>query len=356
MAVIDTDVASLVHEVNPLQDPAWSRFVARHSAASVFQTAPWLEALHRTYGYEPVALATRNSQDEIANGLVFCRVRSWITGRRLVALPFSDHCEPLLMDRQSLSPLIAELQRQGQIGRENYVEMRPISASSEDLPGFRFTHRFILHRLDLRPGAAEVFRRLDGDCIRRKIRRAERERIEIRLGFRSDAIADFYNLVQQTRRRHRLPPQPLSWFANIGECLGEAAQMHLAYKDGQAIAGIITLRHGKTLYYKYGASNDQFHKLGGMPYLLWTAIEDGLRSGFEELDMGRTAPTDVGLAKFKDRFGASRSEIFYWRLPLVSRGATPASPEEGQMVRRMFRYLPPKCLNVLGKFLYRHIG
>ncbi len=39
----------------------------------------------------------------LTDGVVFCEVDSWLTGRRLVSLPFSDHCEPLLQTTRRLS-------------------------------------------------------------------------------------------------------------------------------------------------------------------------------------------------------------------------------------------------------------
>jgi hypothetical protein len=85
-----------VYRLNPLEDPRWDRLVARHPLASIFHTAGWLRALRLTYGYEPVALTTSPPGDELHDALVYCRVRSWITGRRIVSLPFTDHCDPLV--------------------------------------------------------------------------------------------------------------------------------------------------------------------------------------------------------------------------------------------------------------------
>ena len=85
-----------VYRLQPLEDPRWADLVDRHPRSSVFHTIAWLEALRRTYGYEPVAYTTSSPGERLKNGLVFCRVASWITGRRLVSLPFSDHCEPLV--------------------------------------------------------------------------------------------------------------------------------------------------------------------------------------------------------------------------------------------------------------------
>ena len=69
--------------------------VERHPKASVFHTPAWLQALRWTYGDEPVVFTTSPPTAELTNGVVFCRVKSWLTGRRLISLPFSDHCEPL---------------------------------------------------------------------------------------------------------------------------------------------------------------------------------------------------------------------------------------------------------------------
>src|ERR1700691_1050981 len=84
-----------VHEIDPLTDRRWDEFVRRCSQSSVFHTVAWLQALHRTYGCEPIVFSTAPPGTEIENGLVFCRVESWLTGTRLVSLPFSDHCDAL---------------------------------------------------------------------------------------------------------------------------------------------------------------------------------------------------------------------------------------------------------------------
>ena len=92
-----------LHEVDPLRDDRWVDFVTKHPNASVFHTRQWLEALSRTYKYEPVAYTDSRQAEPLTNALLFCRVRSWVTGRRLVSLPFSDHCQPLVEQRRRAS-------------------------------------------------------------------------------------------------------------------------------------------------------------------------------------------------------------------------------------------------------------
>ena len=79
---------------DPIGDPRWSELLDRHPAASVFHSPGWLNALRQTYGYEPFVVTT-STGPTLENGLVVCRVKGW-TSRRLVSLPFSDHCDPLV--------------------------------------------------------------------------------------------------------------------------------------------------------------------------------------------------------------------------------------------------------------------
>ena len=94
-----------VHILDPLSDQRWPEFVRHHPNASAFHTAGWLRALRVTYGYEPVAFTTSAPSEELRNALLFCVVRSWLTGSRLVSLPFSDHCEPLIESHEELNLL-----------------------------------------------------------------------------------------------------------------------------------------------------------------------------------------------------------------------------------------------------------
>jgi folate-dependent phosphoribosylglycinamide formyltransferase PurN len=117
--------SSAVYAIDPLRDPRWSAFIERHPNTSVFHSVPWLQALKRTYGFEPIVYTTSQPGSDLQNGIVFCRVNSWITGRRLVSLPFSDHCEPLVDSRRELESILGHLQTERRAGDWKYVEIRP---------------------------------------------------------------------------------------------------------------------------------------------------------------------------------------------------------------------------------------
>lgn len=346
-----------VFTLDPLRDPRWSALVGRHPRASVFHTTGWLEALHRTYGYEPVAYTTSRPEEPLTNALVFCKIKSWLTGHRMVSLPFSDHCDPLV-DTEEEWELLALSAWEGAL-REGckYIEMRPLATEASPCHAGNATQSasFYLHTIDLRRELSEIHQAFHKSCVQRKIRRAEREGISSEQGRSPELLKQFYQLLLATRRRHRLPPQPPEWFASLVDCLGERVSIRVASKERRPIAGILTLSFRDRIYYKYGASDEAFHNLGGVQLLLWQTIQDGKQWGAQIFDMGRSDTGQASLANFKDHWGSNRSALLYYRYPCVSVEHRVGEWASG-VARHAFVRLPDPLLITAGRFLYPHIG
>ncbi len=120
--------ATIVQEIDPLNDPPWPAFVDGHPSASVFHTRGWLEAVYRTYGHEPAAITT-GVRSELTNAFIFCRLHSRLTGRRIVSFPSSDHREPLADGNDEVLTLFTALKELAASDPCHYVEVRPTSAS-----------------------------------------------------------------------------------------------------------------------------------------------------------------------------------------------------------------------------------
>jgi hypothetical protein len=86
----------MTYWIDPLKDNRWVDSVDRHPESSIFHTTEWLSALVRTYGFEPVAATSTEPGAALEDGIPLCRVRSIHKGNRIVSLPFSDHCQPLV--------------------------------------------------------------------------------------------------------------------------------------------------------------------------------------------------------------------------------------------------------------------
>jgi hypothetical protein len=164
-----------INITNPLTDGRWDDLVACHPRASVFHQRGWLEALDRTYGYKPFVFTSAPVDKPFQDGIVLCRVSSWITGTRLVSLPFSDHCEPLLDDTSDSQEFMNCLRAQCDSKRWKYVELRPlfdIQFAGYGLPNFS---SYWLHELDLTRSLEQLFKGMHRNSYQRKIQRAQRE-------------------------------------------------------------------------------------------------------------------------------------------------------------------------------------
>ena len=94
-------------EVDPLVDPSWQQLLERVDS-SVFHSPAWMTVLAKTYDFEPAALVVLDGPGEPVAGIPFVRVADLI-GERVVSLPFSDYCDPLVGDRETWEGLAARL-------------------------------------------------------------------------------------------------------------------------------------------------------------------------------------------------------------------------------------------------------
>jgi CelD/BcsL family acetyltransferase involved in cellulose biosynthesis len=350
----------VAHCIEPLKDRRWDEFVWRHPQASVFHSTAWLTALSRTYGYEPIAYTTSPVGQRLRNGIAFCRVESWLTGRRLVSLPFSDHCEPLVDTPGDLEIIAVALEQEARRGHWRYIEMRPLQRFEIVTSLQHATVPYTLHKLDLSTDIDTLFRNCHKNSTQRKIVRAEREGLLYREGTTTELLNHFYRLLANTRKRHSRPPQPRNWFVNLVDCFGDALKIRVAYKGDQPVASVLTIRHKDTMVYKYGGSDLRFNSLGGMHLLLWTAIREAKSSGLHCFDFGRSEAGQNGLITFKQRWGSTQSSLIYSRYGLSDHAAHMFESSAANWKSRIAKYLltrmRPGILSLAGRALYRHVG
>jgi Acetyltransferase (GNAT) domain len=348
-----------VYQIDPLRDPRWEAFLAAHPRASVFHTSSWLECLQRTYGYEPFVLTTSAPGSDLTNGLVFCRVKSFLSGDRLVSVPFADHCDPLFERVEDVHSMLDWLGHKLGPGAGKQVELRPRNGAALGLTEhtqFRAGQQFHLHVLDLRPELEQIAGAFDRDSVQRRLRRVARHDLIYEEGNSPGLLKKFYRLQVLTRRRHQLPPQPLQWFSNLLALLGDRAKIRVVSTADQPVASILTLTYNQAVTYKYGCSDARHNRLAGTTFLLWAAIREAKGSRAHTFDMGRSDMDNRGLIAFKSHWGAADVPLTYWQYP-----ASSASPSQlwskgkraGGYVASM---LPDFLLVLLGRVLYRHMG
>ncbi len=310
--------------------------------------------MHLAYAYEPVVYTTCEPSAELTSGIIFCKVKSWLTGRRLVSLPFSDHCDPLVESSTEFDDLLLPVRESVNGGEWDYYEVRPVRFEPGYSTMLEQSDQYCFHAIDLQPSISAIFRNFDKNCVQRKIQRAEREALTYEEGNSERLLGHFYKLLVATRRRHHLPPQPMKWFSSLMASFGANLKIRVAYKNGMPVASILTLDFKNTITYKYGCSDARWHSLGSMALLLWTTIQQAKAAGYEKLDMGRSDSDNAGLIAFKEHWGGIRSSLSYWRYPKCSRFHE--SLWKRRIADGIVRVAPDRLLAAVGNVFYRHIG
>jgi CelD/BcsL family acetyltransferase involved in cellulose biosynthesis len=343
-----------VEQLDPLADPRWGRFVDATPSAGVFAHPAWLDLLARRYRYGISALCVTGDGGEPVLGLPIARVESRLTGKRLVALPFSDVCPPVRgagadeLTEAALADALVELRRSSGLD----VEVR------ESLPGVSGAHvvpRFLVHRLALEADADAVLARTSKSQIRRGIKKAEREGVTIRQGTDVAALDAFYRLHLRTRRRQGVPIQPKSFIRGFAGLFAQGLGYVLtAEHEGQTISAAVFLAHGDTIVYKYGASDERHLNLRPNNLLFADAIRRACVAGHTTLDFGRTDTDNTGLAAFKRSWGAVEEELAYTYL--ADRPPRDGAGLAHRALAVVIRRGPERTGQAIGTALYRHVG
>ena len=334
--------------LDPRTDERWREFIGRAPGATAFHHPAWLELIASQYGYDFEACCLVDGGGRLAAGLPWARVESRLTGRRLVALPFSDACAPLHdgADEERLVAAADEERRDQGLGLEVRWGVGALDGPSP--------HLYWRHVLALEADADAVARRARSG-IRRGVAKARREGLTFERRTDARAIDDFYRLHLRTRRYQGVPTQSKRFISGLRALFHEGLGfVALVAPPGLSpIAAAVFLRFGPHLTYKYGASDRAALALRPNNLLFAEVIRWACEDGCRELDFGRTDLANDGLASFKRGWGAEEVPLHYTFAGLEPpRGESRAQ----QIVGRVIRNSPPIVGRLTGAAMYRHFG
>ena len=327
---------------------------------SLSQDDAWLGLIARVYGYSSVVLTTHDAAGRLTGRLPLCLMRSPLTGRRLVSLPFTDHAPLQAEDTASAAELIERATRLAREERVRYLELRtgPHAALATH-SDFAASDLYVRWIAELEAGADAAWSRIKKP-VQTQIKKARKLGVQVRRATeRADMLA-YYRLHLGTRtRKHGMPAQPVRYFLELWDTLAASgqAQVFLAEHEGQTIAGLVLLASGREAHYAYGASDERFLQLAPNNLLMWEAMVWACGAGYATFDFGRTARDNAGLMQFKRGWGTTMEPLTYYYSPRVAGLA--ATSEESRAYRLLtsgWRRLPLAVAGPLGGALYRHLG
>jgi len=345
--------------IDPSKDKRWDEFVGSHPQATVFHLSNWGRVLQKTYGYTPCYFILEDPDKKIKAGCPFFLIKSWLTGTRLVCLPFTDVCYPLVTSGEDIESLLSATIEKAKKEKADYIEVRGRHPDVflRDLH-FENHSYYKLFRLDLSRGTDSLWKGLH-KTTRRHVRKAEKAKLKIEKSETEKAMRDFYLLNLATRKKHGVPPQPYDFFENIWRelILTRLAFVLLVKHKSTSIAGGVFFAHGDTIYYKFNASDRNYLQYRPNHFLVWDAIQYGCEKGYKFFDAGRASPDNLGLVSFKRSFGMQETDLPYYYWPTV-KGVTSAKERslKYKMITSVMRRTPTTIFRVAGELLCRHLG
>lgn len=338
--------------VDPFSEASWDDVVLAHGEGTFFHSAAWARVLSKTYGHRPVYLRCMYG-GKLAALIPMMEVRSAITGRRGVGLPFTDFCGPLMYGQGDADSVIEALSQAGAERKWKYFEVR----DGKVLGGCATPAvSYYAHIVDLRDGAEACFSRC-ASAVRRAVRKAETSALAVEVSRSSEAMETFYELHGRTRKRHGAPPQPISFFRNIQEEVirKELGFVVVASEGRRAVAAAVYFHFGNRAIYKFGASDERRQELRGNNLVMWTAIKHLAKDGFETLHMGRTSLRNEGLRRFKLSWGAAEEKVNYFQYSMAGGNWSRGADKTSGFHTAMFKRLPVAANRLAGAILYPHL-
>lgn len=349
--------------IDPLNDSSWDRFVEKHPLGWIVHLSGWKTLMEKSFphmkGYYLTVSEPANG--EIQAALPLFKVKSWLTGNRLVSIPFATLCDPLINNGQEMESLFEEALRLSKKLKTSYLEIRTLGTSAliqdKRLGSSPFyKHHYIL--LDKDPDALKKsFHRTN---VRQRIQRALDSNIHIKEATSETDMNTFFELYKKTRRKHGLPAQPYIFFQVLWEIFSPSKQMVLllAEYNSKVIAGLVLFRYKKRVSAEILGTDEEYLNVSPNHLLFWEAIQSACRDGFKVFDFGRTSPNNESLMTFKNRWGTSVIDLpqFYYPSAATETLNDQDTSTKYNIITKLCKKSPDFIYREISRFCYKHLG
>jgi len=325
---------------------AWNILKRNDPIAGLYHSTPWISLIRRAFGLE-LFLATVERNSRVRVGCVLARSRN-IFKRKLIALPFSDACPPLAVDKSEVPALMSALSLRLQ--SPNY-EVR----GSGGYDGWETVDCFQQWNIELSHTKPSYLSKLSSTG-RRKIRRAREQAVEVLSGNRPELLERYYALHARTRHRLGVPSQGRALFTLMQRSFPkDALEIWLATHKGIDVSGLITLRHRDEIHYKWGAR--LLAAPNGTQHLLISEVVGKYAGHLTTFDLGRTDKTNAGLVQFKRQVGGISAPLPYAFYPRAPRHVSAEAPTGTlRAFSTVWKSLPSIVVDDLGELIYPYLS
>lgn len=288
---------------------SWENTIKQHPEANFLQS-PGYKKMNEELGFKVII------EDFGTSGRALMIVRDAKRGRYL-EIP----CGPLIdwQDKKAVREVISRIQKIAEQENCVFVRMRPqLIANADNLRlletlGLKKSpmHLAAEHTvmIDLNKSEEELLADMRRQT-RYEVRKADKLEIKVKKGNDEAIFKEFQKVQAKTAKRQNFIPPDLKTLMAEREAFGKNIEIYTAEtKEGEKIAYGLIIKDGLEGDYYEAASTDLNRKMPGAYALLWQAMRDLKKAGYQRFNLWGIAPAGqpnhryAGVTTFKTGFG-----------------------------------------------------
>ncbi|MFO7569376.1 MAG: GNAT family N-acetyltransferase [Smithellaceae bacterium] len=349
--------------IDPCADPRWDRFVQNHPRGWIVHLSGWKTAIENAFPHmKGHFLALIDSETGVINaGMPVYEIRSWLTGNRLVSIPFASICDPLILNRQQSDALTASAFSLLENLGFSYMEVRTLQTNPLINNHLKDTSEYKHHYLDLSGGPEDIWKNISYKSIRYLINKAAKNKLQLKYASNEEDIRSFYTLYAATRKRLGLPAQPYLFFKTLYDLFSPTGNVIilLALSGQNVVAGHLLFKFNDRVSAEASGEDARYRHLNTNQFLYWEGIKSACAEGYKIYDFGRTSAYNTTLTDFKRRWGTRQTDIhtfFYDKNTKAPASTNRENSTPYKVIRYICQNSPDAIQTVLSRFCYRHLG
>lgn len=327
----------------------WDSFVRSQAGWTHFHLDGWRGIIRGVLGHECPYLAAYDADGVVCGVLPLVRVRSLLFGHYLVSMPFVNYGGPL-GTAAAQEALVAEADAMAVRDRVKLLQLRARNPLPTTLPAGM---QKLTVLVDIPEGGPEALWKQLSHKMRTKIRKPQKEGVEVRFG--REQLAPFYDVLAQNMRDLGTPVQSRRLYEAIADRFGDDVWWACCYQDGLPVSGGCAIAWDREMEITWSSSLRT--NTGSRPgYLLhWSFLERAAERGYRVANFGRSTPGS-GTHEYKRQWGG-RDEQLHWYYRASGDEASTPSPDDGKFSwgPRLWRKLPVPMASRLGPLIVRGI-
>lgn len=345
----------------------WDAFVNAHPLATIFHLSAWNRIAAKVYDIANGIIISRGVDGTIHSGTPVFFVKR--PGNWYVTSGIFGSYGPILVAEGAASheALRATLEGAVDYAREKRAKFMHLKAlegrkGKNDFqhPSFERQDVWVTAFMAIGGTSEELWKSLPGP-MRTKVRKAEKNELEIRWGTEAKDLAEFYDVLADNMHRKGAPIYGREFMEEMvrefsSEGSGTEASILTLHLGEEVVSGAIVLRHAGVVYVPFVSSRSQYFPLRPNNLLYWEVIRDGNRRGNQWLDFG-TSIRGASTLQFKESWGAQTCPVVsYVYSASGERIRLDAGAKSVQLGVEIWKMLPRKVADHLGPMLARLIA